>query len=416
MTIASGLIFMVLEDHAFQRRTLGRMLRSMGAEVVAASDGRQALDLINSAENVPDVVVCDLNMPGMDGIEFIRHLGERKLAISVIICSAQDQALLSSVDKMTRAYGVRVLGVIPKPITNSALSELIARHKTQKLKTIQLINPVTTYTLAEILHGIEQKQFEPFYQPKVQFSTGQLVGAEALARWHHPENGLVGPYAFIPLLEESGKLDELTLLILNKAAIACRTWRSAGFDSTVSVNLSLRSLNDTHLADRITQTVDSAGLEPRHMVLEITETTAMTEVAPALENLARLRMRGFGLSIDDFGTGFSSLRQLTRVPFSELKIDQSFVTGCATNSASQAIIESSVEMARRLGIKSVAEGVETLSDWDNLRKTGCELAQGYFIAKPMDEKSFLVFCTSFKPVPLPTQTNGSSIYIMRQKG
>lgn len=401
MTIAIGLIFMVLEDHAFQRRTIGRMLRSMGAEVVEASDGRQALDLINSAENVPDVVVCDLNMPGMDGMEFIRHLGEGKRAISVIICSAQDQALLSSVDKMTRAYGVRVLGVIPKPITNSALSDLIARHKMQKLKTVQSISPVTTYTLAEVLHGVEQKQFEPFYQPKVEFSTGRPVGAEALARWRHPENGIVGPYAFIPLLEESGKLDELTFLILNKAALACGTWRSAGFDFTVSVNLSLRSLNDTHLADRITQALDSAGLAPRHMVLEITETTAMTEVAPALENLARLRMRGFGLSIDDFGTGFSSLRQLTRVPFSELKIDQSFVTGCATNSSSQTIIESSVEMARRLGIKSVAEGVETQSDWDNLRKTGCELAQGYFIAKPMDEKSFLAFCTSYKPAPLP---------------
>jgi len=140
--------------------------------------------------------------------------------------------------------------------------------------------------------------------------------------------------------------------------------------------------------------VRAAGLDPHHMILEITETAAMTEVAPALENLARLRMRGFGLSVDDYGTGFSSLRQLTRAPFTELKIDQSFVAGCAANDSSRAIVESSVEMARRLDIKSVAEGVETQADWDVLRATGCDMAQGHFIAKPMQESSFLAFCTT----------------------
>jgi EAL domain-containing protein (putative c-di-GMP-specific phosphodiesterase class I) len=161
---------------------------------------------------------------------------------------------------------------------------------------------------------------------------------------------------------------------------------------TVSVNLSLVSLTDTTLADRITNAVHSAGLEPRYMVLEITETTAMTEVAPALENLARSRMRGFGLSVDDYGTGFSSLRQLTRVPFTELKIDQSFVTGCAENPSSRAIVESSVDMAHRLEIKGVAEGVETQAEWDVLKRVGCDMAQGYLMAKPMDEQSFLGFC------------------------
>jgi len=134
------------------------------------------------------------------------------------------------------------------------------------------------------------------------------------------------------------------------------------------------------------------------MILEIAETAAMTEVAPALENLACLRMRSFGLSVDDYGTGFSSLRQLTRVPFTELKIDQGFVTGCAANPASCAIVESSIQMARRLEIKSVAEGVETQADGDALKLAGCDVAQGYFIARPMDEKSFLVFCSNANPL------------------
>jgi EAL domain-containing protein (putative c-di-GMP-specific phosphodiesterase class I) len=128
------------------------------------------------------------------------------------------------------------------------------------------------------------------------------------------------------------------------------------------------------------------------VIFEITETMAMTEVAAALENLTRLRMRGFGLSVDDYGTGFSSLRQLTRVPFTELKIDQEFVQGCAANPSSRTIVESSVEMARRLGITSVAEGVETQEDWDVLKAAGCDVAQGFLIAKPLENDSFLAFC------------------------
>jgi EAL domain-containing protein (putative c-di-GMP-specific phosphodiesterase class I) len=133
------------------------------------------------------------------------------------------------------------------------------------------------------------------------------------------------------------------------------------------------------------------------MVLEITETAAMTEVAPALENLARLRMRGFGLSIDDYGTGFSTLRQLTRVPFTELKIDRSFVTGCGGSSLSRALVDSSVEMTRRLEIESVAEGVETQADWDVVQAVGCDAAQGYFFAPPMDPQSFLAYCRGHRP-------------------
>ncbi len=167
-----------------------------------------------------------------------------------------------------------------------------------------------------------------------------------------------------------------------------------GLALTVAVNLSLTSLTDTTMADRITKIVRSIGLDPRYMIFEITETAAMTQIAPALENLARLRMRGFGLAVDDFGTGFASLEQLMRVPFTELKIDQTFVTGCAANVASGIIVESSVEMAHKFGITSVAEGVESLADWKMVKAACCDLAQGYFIARPMDEELFVEFCTA----------------------
>ena len=394
LAVAQGLIALVVEDDNFQRQTVVRMLRALGArETREAADGKQALALTQGIAPV-DLVICDLDMPEMDGMELMRHLGQVNSAISVIIASAQDRSLLNAVDKMAHAYGVRLLGVIEKPVTFKTLKNLIALHEAPKAQPAHAGTGAPSFSLDQIVQGVRERQFEPFFQPKMELATGRVVGAEALARWRHPEHGLIGPYAFIAPLEQSGMLDELTLLMLEKAAGACRAWRERGMELTVSVNLSLVSLTDTTLASRITETVRSAGLDPHYMILEITETTAMTEVAPALENLARLRMRGFGLSIDDYGTGFSSLRQLTRVPFTELKIDQSFVAGCAANPSSRAIVESSVEMARRLGIKSVAEGVETQADWDVLQAAGCDVAQGYFIAKPMQASAFLTFCTA----------------------
>lgn len=396
--ILEDLVLLVVEDHDFQRRTVARMLRSLGAlEVLEAGDGKQALALLRAVAHI-DLVVCDLDMPEMDGMEFIRHLGQAELTVSLIISSAKERALLDSVEKMARAYGVRLLGVIDKPVTLAGLKELIARYESPKPKVVHASVNAPDFSLEHILQGLQKKQFEPFFQPKVDMASGRLVGAEALARWRHPEHGLVAPYAFIPLLEQSKNIDELTFVMLAAAAVACRTWRERSMELTVSVNLSLASLTDTMLADRITHVVRTARLDPRHMMLEITESAAMTEVAYALENLTRLRMRGFGLSIDDYGTGYSSMQQLTRIPFTELKIDQSFVTDCVANKATRAIIESSVGMARNMGIKSVGEGVESQADWDALKATGCNVAQGYFIAKPMDGSSFLDFCATYKPV------------------
>lgn len=207
---------------------------------------------------------------------------------------------------------------------------------------------------------------------------------EALARWRHPVHGIVAPYAFIKPLEDNGLIDELTWVMLEKASACCRTWRARGLDATVSVNLSLKSLSDNKLADRIADIVRSLNIEPRHIVLEVTESAAATDVGHALENLARLRMKGFGLSIDDYGTGYSSMQQLTRIAFTELKIDQSFVTNAAKHESARIILESSLDMAKKLQITAVAEGVETQADWDLLRQLGCGLAQGYFIAVPMD--------------------------------
>jgi EAL domain-containing protein (putative c-di-GMP-specific phosphodiesterase class I) len=388
---------LVVEDDAFQRGLTVNMVRALGVgSVSSAANGRQALERIHATDaGEVHVALCDLNMPEMDGLEFLRHLGHAGHNVAIIIVSALDAKLLYSVVGMTKMYGIRLLGAMEKPILHGQLRELLEKY--EPLPRVRPAPPAEhDFTLEEVLAGVRAGQFEPYFQPQVDLKTRRMVGAEALARWAHPELGVVGPYAFVPLLEQNRKMDALTFQMIEKAAAACRVFHRNGNEITVSVNLSLTSLDDPALADRITQIVRRTGIEPRHFMLEITESAAMTDVGHALENLARLCMNGFRLSIDDYGTGYASLQQLTRVAFSELKIDQSFVQEFSENQSLRIVVESSIEMARRLGVKSVAEGVETRQDWDALRSMGCDLAQGYYIARPMNVEAFLKFCAAHR--------------------
>ena len=400
-----SLSFLVAEDHDFQRRALVRMLSTLGASAIyEAADGQAALKIIQDPAHPVDIVISDLEMPGMDGMEFVRRVGESGRRISIILASALEPKLLASVGTMAEAYGVKLLGVVEKPITPAKLEPLIRGHQPGEAERPQAA--VRRYALDEIAAGLQNDEFEPFFQPKIALATCRVAGAEALARWRHPQHGMVAPFAFIALLEEHGLIDELTWVMLRKAAAACSGWRASGLEMTVSVNLSLKSLGDTQIAERVTGLVRSQNLEPRHMILEVTESAAAAEVGRALENLARLRMKGFGLSIDDYGTGYSSMQQLTRIAFTELKIDRSFVANAARQESVRVILQSSLDMARKLGIHAVAEGVETQADYDLLRQLGCDLAQGYFVARPMDAEAYLRWVSDAKQNAKSTCSSG----------
>jgi EAL domain-containing protein (putative c-di-GMP-specific phosphodiesterase class I)/FixJ family two-component response regulator len=389
------LTFLVAEDHDFQRKTLVRMLQGLGARnVVEAADGRQALDAFEDLLQPIDIVICDLDMPQMDGMEFIRHVGELGVPVSMILSSALDRALISSVETMARAYGITLLGAIEKPATPPKLEALIKLHAQPDAKPKRA--PLEQMPLNEIIEGMEAGQFVPYLQPKVRIAESRVVGAEALARWLHPQRGLVPPGAFVPALEAAGRIDDLTWIVLDGSAALAGDWAKAGLDHKISVNLSLGSLESAGLADRITDRVKAAGASPQQLILEVTETVAMTDVGRCLENLARLRMKGFGLSIDDYGTGYSSMQQLARIPYTELKIDQSFVLNASSQPRLRVMLEASMQMAEKLGMKVVAEGVETRSDWDLLAGLGCQMAQGYFIARPMPALEFLVWCDGWR--------------------
>ena len=223
----------------------------------------------------------------------------------------------------------------------------------------------------------------------VELGSGKVVGAEALARWRHPTRGILGPEVFLPPLARAGYLDELSWIMLSMAAMEAGLWRRADLRMTVSVNVSATSLADPGYADAVTQIVTGHGLDPSEMILELTETEAILNIAAALENLTRLRIKGFGLAIDDYGVGYSSMQALSRMPFTEIKIDRSFVAAAASDPKYRLMVEHTIAVAHQLGLKTVAEGVETRTECDLLASLGCDRIQGYLISKPVEGSGFL---------------------------
>ncbi|MFC3230545.1 EAL domain-containing protein [Marinibaculum pumilum] len=399
---------LIVEDDDFQRRTLVRMVRRLdNGPVLEARDGVEALRFLEDKPHGIGLILCDLDMPNMDGLELVRHLDRSGGRTGLAITSAQDPQVLSSAETMCLAYGIEPLGILRKPILPRHVEDLVrknaARHGTPcttgcggrahcACSTPATASGPEPIAIEEILEGLAEHQFVPFFQPKVALEDGQVVGVEALARWQHPQRGTIGPGAFIAQMEEAGRIGALTATMLHQAAAARRRWQDAGIELTVSVNLSQISLASVGLADRVTDIICTAGSRPQDVILEITETAAMTEVGLSLENLTRLRMRGFGLSIDDFGTGYAGMQQLGRVPFSELKIDRGYVSGMHCRRDARAIVDASIGIARRMGMTCVAEGIETAQEWEALREAGCDVAQGYYMARPLAEDALLAFC------------------------
>lgn len=380
----ADLTYLVVEDNEFQRRWLVTMLANLGASsILEAGDGLAALALLQDPQRGIDICFIDLNIPGMDGMELIRHMAGSANPASVILASALDPALVFSVESMSQAYGVNMLGTITKPATPEELQEVIARYAAPLAQRQAKTSAPAAPTLEEILQGLQEDQFVPYFQPKVALASGKIRGVEAFARWEHPQHGVIAAGAFIPLLEASGKIDLLSWSIIRKSAATCRALHDAGHPIGVSINLASQLLGGLEFAEHFSSCMVAYDIDPACITIEITESASKTELPAFLENLARLRMKGFVLAVDDYGTGDASMQHHLRIPFSELKIDRSFVVGAAHNQALELALASSLELANKLQRESTAVGVETRQDWDLLHKLGCTNVQGYYIAKPM---------------------------------
>lgn len=237
--------------------------------------------------------------------------------------------------------------------------------------------------VAELRQAIADNQLVLFYQPKSTFRDGKIHGVEALVRWVHPERGFVPPDAFIPLAEETDLMRPLTLYVLEEAFKQVGEWRMRGLDICVAVNISARNLLDADLPDDITSLMEKWSVDPSWIELEVTETTVMNDQSRSAAVLQTLSDMGLRLSIDDYGTGYTSLEYLRRLPVNGLKIDRLFVQNLNDEAKDEIIVRSTIELGRGLGLDIVAEGVETQEVWDKLQELGCDIAQGYFLSKPL---------------------------------
>ncbi len=249
-------------------------------------------------------------------------------------------------------------------------------------------SPSRLRLVQELRSGIAAGQLELYYQPKIRLSDGRVVGVEALARWNHPERGLITPDNFIPLAEHTGLIRPLTLSVLEMAVEQCAAWHARGIELGMAVNLSPRNLVDHELPHQIQRLLDERGLPTTTLELELTEDTIMSDPRRAREILARLDDMGVWLAIDDFGTGYSSLAYLKQLPVTTLKVDRSFVGTMDQSEDDAVIVRSTIALGRNLGLTVVAEGVETECVMDELRELGCELVQGYYVSRPVPAPAF----------------------------
>lgn len=372
----------VLDDELFMIKLITRLLTRLGfTEVFSHSTAAEAFDSFAAAASLPDLILLDLNMPETDGIEFSRSLAAQGYTGSLILISGEGERTLQAASRLMQAHKIKVLGYLQKPFVPEALGALMAKWMPyvpdqQQAKTV-------SYSAEEIRLAIANGELVNYYQPKVALADGRVVGVETLVRWRHPVDGLIFPDQFIGVAEAHDLIDDLTRVVLRQALTQACVWRDMDIALQVAVNVSMDNLGVPAFADFVIGATAAAGLSPNNVVLEVTESQLMKDMRVPLEVLTRLRMKHFLLSIDDFGTGHSSLAQLRDMPFDELKIDRGFTHGAYAAPTLRAILDSNLSLARQLDMKVVAEGVEHRADWDFLRSTGCEMAQGYFIARPM---------------------------------
>lgn len=378
------LTVLITDDSRVQLAYAEEICSGIGIQDIhAAADGLQAIKILE--EHTIDIVLVDLEMPIMDGVELLRHIAQHKLTKGVIILSAKDPILISSVGSMAEADGLCVLGTFQKPMKSDMLQCSLYRFllDSQVDHTVNHDASVPTVTGLELNNAIRKGEVTLAYQPKLTAQGIILRGVEALARWQHPEKGTISPAIFIPLAERLGLMIALTNNLLILAFEQKKIWQQMGLRFHLAFNLSPLSLTDSNLADKLFALAEQYDVPPQEISFEVTENALMGELASAIHTLARLRLKGFAVSIDDYGTGFANAQQLSRVPATELKLDRSLVHRVSTRPQQLAILTSTVELAKTLKLVTVAEGVETLEDYKIITELGVDQVQGFYFSKPL---------------------------------
>jgi EAL domain-containing protein (putative c-di-GMP-specific phosphodiesterase class I)/CheY-like chemotaxis protein len=329
------------------------------------------------------VVVLDLMMPEVDGIQVLRYLSSQNCASEIVLISGYDKKVLKVAEQLAKLLGLAVRASIEKPIKLNQLQEILTTRLDAKRQSPTGRASGESFADQEsIRRAITDDQLLVHYQPQFHTKTREFAGVEALARWQHPTRGILPAGAFIEAFEAAGLIDELTWIVIKKILADKKAWGSGDARIAVSMNISALSLRDLSLPEKLLTVITDHGGLPSDFVFEITESGLIRELNTALDILARLRLKGFGLSIDDFGTGYAMMQQLQRVPAKELKLDMTFVQSMLTDQSASTIVRKTIELAHDLHMHVVAEGVETAPQLSALLDYGCDVAQGYLLGRP----------------------------------
>lgn len=362
---------LVIDDEPSFLAIIERTAKAASVAVQATTDPEEFKRSV--LENCPLLILLDLQMPECDGIELLRFLAHNGCRAKIVLMSGFDTRVLGLARGIGEEIGLDMGEPLQKPVRPADLRALFEKLR---VKSFAPDGDLLRRALAE-------NQLDLYYHPLVSLKTGTTLGFEALVRWKHPEFGLIMPDRFVGLAEREQLIGPLTDRVVQLAIERLGTWCKNGFSPFISVNFSAANIVDAHLPDRLSRLCQQHDVQPGQLCIELTETAAMGDAALMLEVLTRMRLKGFKLAIDDFGTGYSSLLQLHRLPFSELKIDQSFVRTMARSEEAAVIVGAIISLAHALKLELIAEGIEDEATLSRLAALGCQTGQGYYFTRPL---------------------------------
>ena len=389
-------MFLIADDDRSIRQLMVAMLNEIGVtDIKEAASGVEALFLVDQHPQQIEVMILDLCMPEMDGIELLRELAERNFSGRLVVISGLDKSVLRGALEVARMHPLNVVGALPKPIDLTELTKLLQRTASLAGKVEESFRHLQ---LDDLFDAVMHRQIEPYYQPLVDIRNETIVGIEALARWEHETLGMIPPDVFIPMAEREGVIYTLTNLMFELALKDFQKLKQLDYPLHLSFNLSATLLSLHKLPDNLFKQIQKYDIDPEEIILEITESFGIVNDREAMETLSRLRLKGFKLAIDDFGTGYAAINNLLNMPFTQIKIDRSFVTDASDNEVAKTLLESCLRLSHDLGLDVVCEGIESEEDLNLVKRFEGTIAQGFLISRPKPFKELLRWLESFDSI------------------